>query len=65
MTTIFIIFICAFAIISLIGLATKNTDPFYNCPVNLSKGCSYVDGPYCDSETCEILKKFKQTHIND
>ena len=49
----YIIGICCGGIIGLLIPLTRNGDPVYKCDYYKKHGCSIVDGPYCDMETCK------------
>mgnify|MGYP003290981244 CR=1 FL=1 len=35
-----------------------NNDPI-NCELYRKNGCVYIDGPYCNYPSCELLKQYK------
>ena len=39
-------------------IGERINDPVYNCKFYKDKGCSHVDGMYCDMKTCNILQEF-------
>ena len=41
------------------SLTKRGPDPVYDCDVYIRMGCSHVDGPCCDMNTCEMLKKVR------
>ena len=38
-------------------IGERINDPVYNCKFYKDKGCSHVDGMYCDMKTCNILQE--------
>lgn len=36
----------------------KNSDPVRSCPVYKNESCAFVDSPYCDVKSCNVLKSY-------